>query len=437
MTPKRLTSTAGMVLASRIGGAVLGVAILMVLSKSLSPAQLGIFVAAQGCAILLATVGTLNMEALAIRIIPQNPAGSEPVQAYARAARQTALIGLPAAALLTALYVRITAQTAGPSIPGLLGLGAMVLAMACMRVAAQWATAKGAIATAAIWPMLVRPLLFLIALLILMKADAIDLSILFWVAALAYGLSALTPFLAVMRTRTEAATAQAADSLKLRREGLILLLATVFLDRFPDVVSVLAGAVLAEDQVAAIAISLRLALIVRMVTVSITMTLSPRVSRAVGQQDQAELLRLTDICTLSTSLASVSLVVMLGLFAKPVLSIFGQDYVAAATTLRVLSLVGLVPALFGPSLMVLVSSARSAATVRATLVASLMLIGASAVGAAYAGATGFAAGIVLGQAVWSLMLARAVYQQTGLFLPLPWALGRAWQRSRSEKTRST
>ena len=436
MTPKRLTSTAGVVLASRISGAVVGVAILIVLSKSLTPTELGVFVAAQGCAILLATVGTLNMEALAIRIVPQNRTGSEPVKAYARASRQTALIGLPLAAVMTGVYVRVTAEAAAPSFAALLGLGAMVFAMASMRVAAQWATAKGAIATAAVWPMLVRPFAFLIALLALIKTEAIGLPMIFWVAAASYGLSAFVPFLTVMRTKTMAATPPAPASLLLRREGLILLLTTVFLDRFPDVVSVLAGVLLTEDQVAAIAISLRLALIIRMVTVSISMTLSPRVSRAVGQQDRTELLRLTDICTLSTSLASVGLVAFLAMFAGPLLGIFGQDYIAEAKTLQVLSVVGLVPALFGPSLMVLVSSARSEATIRATLVAALVLVAASAAGAAYGGAMGFAGGIVLGQAVWSFMLARAVYQQTELLLPLPWALVRAWRRSRSEKTRS-
>lgn len=434
--------TIGIVLLARGGGAIAVVAVLILLSRVLPPSSVGIVLAAQAAAVLLAALATCNLEGVAIRLLPQRHQTAGVVRQFANATLKTAALGAPLAAIGAAGFFRLTSHHLGLTGPDYFAIALMVAMAAVQRNAGQWATGFGAVGTSAIWGLLLRPLLFFFVLLLYGLVETITLSAALWASTLTYGLAAIGPMWIVRRHIRESAPSereanQTSPDQRWHREGLILVLSMVFLDRFPDVVTLLAGSLLPEADVARLAIALRFALILRMGMMAFSMALAPRVSAAIGTKDDARALRLVDGITLSMSAAGIAVAAVLIAAAPVLLSVFGPAYPDAAPLLRALVTAMVVPALLGPSLMVLVTQDRTQAGVRATLIGLAILVPGSIFGAVFGGVSGFACGIIAGQLAWAFSLAKAVRQSTGWDLRLPAAIGRQWQRTRPPKTGST
>ena len=341
--------------------------------------------------------------------------------------RRTALFTLPPISALAVGYGLLSGGGEGLSFFILVLMAFMVPAAAALRVGVAVAHGFGAVATSGIYGMGVRPLLFMALLAALWGTSTLTLSTGLAAAVLAFALSALGVWLVVRKQvpgvdSESASTATSEQEAEWRRTGLILMLTVLFVDEFPATITLLAGLVLSSADLALLAIALRFAFLLRMATTALVMSIGPALSGTLGAGDENTantLLRQSVRVNAALGLAGAAL---LWIFAEPLLSVFGQDYEKAANALRLLTLLPLTSAFFGPSLLVLTIVGAQKAILRVTIIGLCALGIGVLVGGFLGGLEGVSLGVVAAFFLWEAGLFRAVRREARLTPWLPRAL---------------
>jgi O-antigen/teichoic acid export membrane protein len=427
----RTAQTAGIIVGSRLGGALATVVTLLLLARTLEPEGLGIYVAVQAVATVASLLAAFNLESAALRYLPKwRTTHQGHVRAFARHTVRTLSAGLPLAIVMAAIYLAIASTTD----PGVLALAGLVTALAAIsRIAGKFAYAMGKVAASALTLTLLRPGVLAVIIGVLMLSGHLDLTAALLASAVSFGVTALWQLWQVRdlwRAQGEMPTADPAW----RRTGMALLPAGLLIDEFPNLVTLIGALVLDEAELALLAVALRFVLLLRMATKSVILAAGPDLSALAGNGKTRAAQRLGRRLTLLAASIAMAGGFVLFLAAGPLLAVFGPEFTDAKTTLRVLLLVPLITGLFGPSLILLTASGSNRSLFRTSVAGTLFIIVGIGLGG-LGGLVGAAIGLVIGTLVWEVALYRAVRREAGVNVWLPAGLGEVWRwRRRQPRT---
>ncbi|MEM6650560.1 MAG: MATE family efflux transporter, partial [Pseudomonadota bacterium] len=195
-----------------------------------------------------------------------------------------------------------------------------------------------------------------------------------------------------------------------QRTGLVLMLTVLFIDEFPNLVSLLASAALGEDDVAILAIALRVALLLRMITAATTMVISPKLSAHIGEGEWRPATQLTHQMVRLSALSIGGGSLILYLFAPFILSFFGGAYEEGVIILRLLIFIPLISAFFGPSLMILTAAGQTKIIFKTTAFALILLSFGTIISSPF-GVMGVTLTLISIHFLWETSLFVAVWRQ--------------------------
>lgn len=422
-TGVRVGAQAGAVLAGRLCGAGAGFLVVVLLTRTLPQADVGIVLTALAAAVLGEVAATLGRDAVAVQAVPQALAAGDAARAsaFGRSLGRQLAWGVPVAGLAAGLSAgALTGWSASPLAMALTAL--VVAGMTGLRALSHLVMAAGGIALGALMLFVARPVLWLCAVAALAQADALSVE----AALAAAGGASLTAcaLLAVLARRPLAflSAPPSAPDPEWGRSGRQLILPTLMIGELPNVVTLCASALLAPPQVAVLGVALRIAGLVALGTRSLIAALGPRLSAA-WDRDRAAAARVGRAVPLIAAPATLAVVAGVWGLAEPLLGLFGAGYAAGGWSLRVLVLMPLVTACAGPSLLVLTAAGRARDAGAAAWPTVAMLMAGSAIGAAF-GTLGVAFCVVAATTAWEVLLVRRLRAATGLSLWLPF--GRAF-----------
>ncbi|MCA0432513.1 MAG: hypothetical protein LCH46_04555 [Proteobacteria bacterium] len=206
-----------------------------------------------------------------------------------------------------------------------------------------------------------------------------------------------------------------------RRSGALVLVSAVSL-AFADIVTMLAGLILPAEEVALVGIAMRLAAIAGFVLQATQLFVLPDFTAAVTKQDDAAataILWKMNSMTLIVVAAGLLGAIILGHW---VLLIFGEDYAAAAPLLVLFMIGQSIRALGGMNQSLLSIHGQQLRTTGACLVALAVLVVLSIVLGGRFGPIGFGYAVIVAEVTWLLALALQASSLLGRRGDLAWLL---------------
>jgi len=336
----------GSVATVKLGGTAIAFGVQVALARQLDPAQFGIYNFAFSVVMILALVGCLGADRVALREIKAAIATSRSDDGCAVlswAVKRTALLGLLAGlALLGASF--LIDEPYGP---------AMTVAAILVPVFAGIALARGIlrgldVLIPAIAPdMLLRPLLLLTLLLVLSPATATEALGIHAFAAIA--IAVLSGWLVSVRRPKPIHNAESQPDVSGWRDaGVSMFWTAAMLMVITQGNIIIAGALLSPEETGQYSLSLRLANFATIALVAINMIVAPMISGLFAQERIAELQRVISLaCTLVFG-TSLAILLCSYLFVDTILGLFGEGYKEARMSLLILMVGQTVSAFFGP-----------------------------------------------------------------------------------------
>ncbi|MGX7871605.1 lipopolysaccharide biosynthesis protein [Mesorhizobium sp. ORM6] len=153
------------------------------------------------------------------------------------------------------------------------------------------------------------------------------------------------------------------------------------------------------------ALGLNVALLVGLSSVAVSTMFSPTAADLHARKDYEALQRLFSRAAVLSFGGAVAMAVPLLLVIEPLLRWFGEDFAAGALIARILIIGYVCTALCGPQLNLLAMTGHQWAAAVMMVAGAVANIVACAVGMALDGTIGAAAGVVLAQVVWNLLMA--------------------------------
>lgn len=362
----KLLSRSGLIFLCRISGAVIAFATQIMMARWMGAAELGIYVYAFSLAMLLSTVATLGLPAASLRFISQYLANGKTafINGFLSKGRKTVLISslLLGMVAFIVLSVLLTSVSIIPlkvidqdiSFTVLIALSKsmgnyympVLIAIACIPFIAMFRF-HDRVAHAFSWftlsflpSMTLRPLFFLMALFAIWKltgqlsaeiAMAIQFCVIISVATVQYFL--LRPRL---KRSINNNNIEYEQSLWLRVARPLLII-TVFTQYFPELSIIIIGSDLSSDKIAIYNASYRVALLIGFVYNAVSAAIVPKASQLYEKGDVVALQRyITHATQLNFFLSAFGFVIFV--FAgKPLLALFGEQFIAGHTALLILA----------------------------------------------------------------------------------------------------
>lgn len=398
--------------ATRVAGMAFGLALMIVLARTLPPAQLGVVTVCFSTALIGGLLCTLNVGAGAVRFVNAYLENSQTgrIHGYVRFGRRTVLgiATLSWGVLAIAGFAASRGLIPSPTVSIVVGLVAAPL-FGWLRVATANVAATGAVLRASLPATLMRPVLMLLSVaLIWWLAGGLSVATVLAAYLLSLGMVVALQsrlFEPILAPYLFAEPSEPNEAVKTwRRVGLDLLIPTLFLELFVDIVVLFAALVLDTAQIAALGIVLRVQAMVLFLVTSINMVVSPRIAAAhsAGQRDVVD--RLLFVSTHLKLWPSLLAVLFLAAFGDVVLSIFAEAYAPFRWPLVVMALAPVIMAIAGPVVLfvTILGHERQARNVFATAL-GLLLVLVAGLGFAL-GLMGVAVAVVLVWTYWHVRL---------------------------------
>ena len=404
-----------MMLGARVGGALLGIVLQVLIARAGGAHLLGAFYLSLGMATVLAIMGSLGYPWLAPRIVADANSSGKPIQlaTFANwARRQIWLLSGTLAALTT--LVLVLAPGIPPETRTSLIFGALTAPFfAAMRLNGALANARREFPLAYLPDLLWRP-----ALLLLLAGSFVAFRVPFDLMPFLAGHLAITVALSswqshrVMSTcsprepdarRTTQAAVPPAQRAAWRRQALPLVIAILFINQFADLDTLLVGSFLPPAQLAAFGAALRISTLFAFSIQLIHQIVWPDLVEAISgprHKLRALLLR-TNMLTMALSVGAV---IFACAFGSEILSAFGPGFVEARSALVLLLVAQAVRAAAGPSVQVLSSSGKEATTVPVFAAAIVLLVVLNVVLLPHYGIFGAAAAVLIVTFFWCVCL---------------------------------
>ncbi len=418
----RLVGGSAFIFACRVGGAAITFASQILLARWMGAAELGVYVTAFSACILLSTLATLGFPMAAIRFVGTGLARGDAgyVAGFVRHGRRIILLAGLAVALLGGGGLLLAGDAVAPAYRGPLLLAvAAVPFFAVLEFNGGVANAFRWLGQAFLPGNVIRPLLFLAAIWLLATVPA------------AGGLTATAAMQAQWAVMAIVAVGSAAG-LRWRsrlllgaavpgdtgddwlRVALPLVGVTLFTAYLPEVVVVLGSLHLPSDQVAVLQVSYRVALLIAFGLYSVDAYTAPEAARLMATTDKAELRRLVRRVSRLRFWTALMAVIALAAVGRPLLGLFGGEFMAGYTVLLILAVAQLPQAAAGPVLRLLTISGHQDQALIACVASLALLVPLVMILTPAWGMTGLAVAVLLTTLVWSAAMSWLVYRYLGI-----------------------
>lgn len=191
---------------------------------------------------------------------------------------------------------------------------------------------------------------------------------------------------------------------------------------------VMLGALQGAEVVGIYRVATRAAQLVVFILVAANTVLQPTVAKLYAVRDMERLQRVATQSARVVLLVSVPIAVVLIVFGRWILLIFGQEFTSGATALAILSVGQLVNAAMGSVGLILNMTGNERDTVKGVGIAALVNVALNAILIPLWGINGAATATATSLVVWNLILAVQVVRRLGIY---PTALGRIELRRRT------
>ena len=416
----RLIGGSAFVFACRVAGAGLTFGSQVILARWLGAAEFGLYVIAASWCILLSMLATAGMPAAAMRFIGAGLARNDP--AYIRGfARRGLQITFATGVLTVVLGVLVLF-----GIPGLTSPGQRQALLVALATVPFFAVLNFYGGTANAFPWLVqsfvptnvlRPLLFLVALWFLssrdLHLDATRAMELQWVVVLFC--TALAGWAFQRRLSAEVpASGRSYETRGWLRAAVPLLGAGLFTSYLAEVTVIIAGFYLPSEDVGVFQVSYRIALLIAFGLYAVDSFTAPEAARFVATADQDNLQRSVNSATRLRFWPALAAVAVLALAGKPVLRIFGDEFVRGYAVLVLLAFAQLAQAAVGPVSRLMTLTGQQDRALLAAVGSLLLLIPLLAVLVPSFGMEGAAVAALLDIVVWSVWMRHLVIKSLGI-----------------------
>ncbi|MGI9328153.1 MAG: oligosaccharide flippase family protein [Pseudomonadales bacterium] len=395
----------------------------VLLARLLPPSDLGQFVFAQSFLWILIDLATLGLGFAATRFIPkaQVRGNLAEVTGYIRFTQRTVLITATVTAAALALLLSVLHA------PSLQLRQSLILILCCGLPFGALTVANTYLCRSFNWFVLassvgvtLRPIVFVGILLCFYSFSEVG----YGPRLVAWSLVASLAFVAIVQTLL---VKQKLLPLALPRvavekprlwlsTAITLLLATVFTNYYLDIHVVLSGLFLPADELAIFNAALRTLAIVGFGSAAIGIAVAPRISALHAQRDVVGLNRLARRSIGITLVASTFGIALLAAFGRPILTLFGDVYVAGYPALLIAAIAQLVAATSTVLIPLVAMTGHHASLVRGLLVLLPLIILAHALLIGPLGMIGASWAFVVSAVLWALWIFWLVRRLVGLRL---------------------
>ncbi len=416
----RLVGGSAFIFACRVAGAGLTFASQVIMARWLGATEFGIYVIAFSWCILLAMVATAGMPlaamgfigvALAKRDLPY-------LRGFVRRGLQVTLAGGALTAIIgAALVLGVAGLVPNTYRLSLLGALATVPLLALLNYYAGAAHAFPWLAQSFLPTNVLRPWFFLLALWFLAPpgatasaAQAMELQLL---------VVALTTLLAALafqsRLAREAPTApRSYETRRWLRTALPLLGASIFTTYLPEITVVLVGFFLTSADAGVFQVSYRIALLIGFGLYAVDSFTAPEAARLIATTDHESLKRTVNQATRLRFWCAFAAVIVLAIAGRPVLRLFGREFVGGYGALVMLALAQLAQAAVGPVSRLMMLSGHQDRSLIAAAGSLLLLLPLVALLTPRFGVEGAAAAAFIDIVVWSAWMRYLVIKSLGM-----------------------
>ena len=423
----RLLSTPAFLLAARLLGAAAGFLVQLILAKSLSPENLGVYFGATSLAVIGGVLAAHGYPSIATRFASRYrpPRSRSLLRAFVRRAQSETLV-----LALTIAAIVATAAAAWPGIPADTRIAVAVAAftipfVACFRLYGSLAAATRAFCLAYLPDVCLKPILLLGALgaIFLIERDVSLVQVMIALGLATVVLSsaqyallakqfpvALTLFDGSPR-RPAAPRALAS---KWRREAHTVLLVAVFSQFFPELSVLIASPVLSASDMGAFGLCLKLAFLVGFFVLLTQNMATPDLADALGQRADRRAPTTIAASAFAATIATSAALLMSFLWGEQALGLFGRNFEAGHTALVLLVAAQLVRAAFGPTNTVLTLVGEQKANLQLTLLAIGVLAVSTAILGNLFGLDGAALAVLITMLFWSAASAYVLHRKAGV-----------------------
>lgn len=420
---KRIASNSIILIAARILGMLAGLGTVLLLSRLLGLADLGVMMLCMSVSAVLSGAASLNIESVAIRYVPLY--GEQGVRRKLAGFHACGILTILSFAAASAVVAGLGTLLTGYDLFGVFwryGVFAAPL-FSLIRLNAEVVSANGDVISAVLPRTMLRPVLLYAGLLAVnWLGDGLTLEIALQVfyGALA-SVAAIQFGLIVPRRLKDAApsirawrTADFSEWKEWLAGGMRLVLPYLFIEYSTDIIVVAATLALSSPEIAVLGVLLRIVSLHRFITIAATQAAAPRIAQAWTRGETRRLHGLIAAIGLASLAVQMSAVLFHLVFGDFELSIFGDEFAGYSIELALLGTMAVVVAVYG-------QATRMAALIDLRGYLATLYIGALAALAAAVAGLGLLFGL-MGVAIavpvvwigWSVALWRKVRSESGV-----------------------
>ncbi len=405
-------SLSGILVAARLGGAACGMALMILLARTVEPKVLGEFNQAFSIAMLLAMLTTLNLQAGSLRFLSgyvKMDRLNEAV-AFVRVGQRLAV----ASGIIVLAVVTIAKSAESLMKISLLenhtALGFVAApVLGWLIVNASYAHVMGWTALAFVPRTFARHFLLLIAVAVLIaigiELDAARIMLVFLITLL---LITVLQTLLNRHALTEVLKTPRADYSNWRQwtsVGIQMIIPTLLIEFSTEIVIVFAAAVLPAAEVAVLSVILRLTGFIGFAIVAANQSIGPSLAAAIQLDDRNEVNKLLFISGRFKLWVAFAGLLLFTIGGHLILAVFGQHYTSGAQSLVILATVPVILAFAGPTALIMtVLKLHHYMLVTSVVVLVILYLLIQLLGRYY-GLNGVAASVVIVWLVWNLSMA--------------------------------
>jgi len=351
---RKLLGGAGFIFGCRLGGAVATFLTQVLLARWMGAAELGFYVLAFAWCLMLSTFAAIGLQVGAIRFVGVAVERNEPevVRGFVYRAGQItlgfgALIAVGGIGILLSVDQVVSDGVVVPLCFGLLAVPFLGLISLLTGISNGFSSL-----VLSFFPSnVIRPLLFLaLCSVVWVTRDSLGASEVMLLQLLAITCVCAYMVWGVRRMLATRIPGSAAtyDTRNWLRSSAPLVGAALFGGYFPEFVLIVAGGLLSPEEIAILHVSFRVALLISFGLFAIDSYVGPKIAQLAAAGNTRELQRVVVSATRLRTWPAVAAVIFLFFAGKPVLGIFGPEFVAGFPALIILASSQLVLAAFGP-----------------------------------------------------------------------------------------
>ena len=435
-----LLRVSGLLVAARLGGLLCGIALTLLLARTIDPDSLGEVTKGFALVMLLAVGTTLNIEAGNLRFLT----GYLTEECYQKAAGFVSAgrrftMGAGLVVMLSALLIWGVSLYLGVAlVPDYLILSLVAAPIVgWLRVNSSYALAVGHILSSVMPRTFLRPLLLLAVI-----AFATSVGVRFDAVSIMFVFLATLIAVAIVQT---ALTERALGALLIGHDpdysrfkewlsvGLHMIVPILMIEFSSEIIILISSSSLSDEEVAVLGIVLRIVACIRFGIFAVNQAISPRLSGALRVGARGEIDQLLWLSGHSKFWPALVCLLLLSIWGTEILGLFGPAYKSGVEALIILAVIPVILAFFGPTTItmpVLDLQRYSAPVFLGALMGLVFLI--PPMGALY-GLNGVAAAVTVVWFAWNAAIFFVVLTRRGYDLSL---LGAVIRKRRADLLRS-